>query len=130
MGGGGARAQINMTPMIDILLVLIIMFLIITPVTSRGLQTLVPQESRDNTAKPPGEPIVIQAMLDGTFQLNTQPIEPEDLERRIGELLLKRVAAARVVFVKGDRDIQFQRVAQAIDAANNAGALRVALMPN
>lgn len=117
--GGGGRAQINMTPMIDILLVLIVMFLIITPVTSRGLHTLVPLEARDQTTKPPDEPIVIEARLDGTFRLNTKPIEPGDLEPRIRELV--RVGLARVVFVKGDRDIQFQRVAEAIDAANNAG---------
>jgi biopolymer transport protein ExbD len=128
LGSGGRRAEINLTPMIDIMLVLIVMFLIITPITPRGLQALVPQDSRDPHAKPPERPIVIEALLDGTYRLNSAVIEPDLLQSRLRDLV--RVGSAEVVFIKGDQGIEYERAVYAIDAANSAGVGRIALMPN
>lgn len=128
LGSGARNAEINMTPMIDIMPVLIVMFLIITPITPRGLNTLIPQDSRDTHLRPPADPVVVEARLDGTFRLNSTVVEPEDLEGRLRDLV--RVGSAEVLFVKGERDIVYQHVAYAIDAANSAGVGRIALMPN
>ena len=114
--------------MIDILLVLIVMFLIITPIAPRGLETVIPQDARDRRAHAPDRPAVIEVLLDGSFRVNAASVEPDALEAKIKDLV--RFGAAEVVFVKGDRGIEYQQVAHAIDAANNAGANLVALMAN
>jgi biopolymer transport protein ExbD len=126
--GSGRKAEINMTPMIDILLVLIVMFLIITPIAPRGLEALIPQDSRDRRVHAPDRPVVIEVLSDGSFRVNKAPVEPGDLEPRLRDLV--RIGAAEVFFIKGDHGIDYQRVAQAIDAANTVGARRIALMTN
>ena len=121
------KAQINMTPMIDVLLVLIIIFMVITPVTQTGLRALVPQPAPDNPEQsPPAQDIVITVRPDGTVRLNQEPVNVTDLRRRL--TLLVRTATDRVIFVRGEKGLEFRAVAEVIDIANGAGFNRVALM--
>jgi len=126
--GGAQRAEINMTPMIDIMLVLIITFMIVTLQSSRGLNALVPQSADpgSRTADNPRQ-IVITVIGDGTVRLNQEPIEIRALADRLS--LLVRNVAIDVVFVRGGPDLEFQQVAEVIDIARTAGLNRVALMP-
>jgi biopolymer transport protein ExbD len=125
---GGPKADINMTPMIDVLLVLIIIFMVITPLTPKGLETLVPQPP------PPGaqanlqdqRTVVIVINKDKSLLINTEPTEESKLGPRLEEIFKTR--AERVVFVKADPDLEFQYVARAIDAAKGAGIDKVGLM--
>ena len=127
-GGGGVRADINVTPMIDVLLVLIIIFMVITPLVPKGLETLVPQPA------PPGQQqtqadtrtVVIQINKDRTILINTEPVLESQLGKRLEDIFKTR--AERVVFVKGDPDLEFQLVARAIDIAKGAGIDKVGLM--
>jgi biopolymer transport protein TolR len=126
--GGGLKADINMTPMIDVLLVLIIIFMVITPLTPKGLETLVPQPP------PPGvqvsaqdqRTVVIVINKDKTMLINTEVTDEAKLGSRLEEIFKTR--AERVVFVKGDPDLEFQYVAKAIDIAKGAGIDKVGLM--
>ena len=126
--GGGLKADINMTPMIDVLLVLIIIFMVITPLTPKGLETLVPQPP------PPGvqpnqandRTVVIVINKDKTMLINTEATDEAKLGPRLEEIFKTR--AERVVFVKGDPDLEFQYVAKAIDIAKGAGIDKVGLM--
>ena len=122
------KAQINMTPMIDILLVLIIIFMVITPVTQTGLRTLVPQPapaaSRD--LEPRALEIVITVRPDGTVRLNQEPVNQKDLRQRLARLVT--TTTDHVIFVRGDKGVEFRPVAEAIDIANGVGLNRVALM--
>jgi biopolymer transport protein TolR len=121
------KAQINMTPMIDVLLVLIIIFMVITPLTQTGLRTLVPQPAPANPAEaPPAQDIVITVRPDGTVRLNQEPVNVAGLRRRL--MLLVRTATDHVVFVRGEKGLEFRAVAEVIDIANGAGLNRVALM--
>ena len=89
------KAQINMTPMIDILLVLIIIFMVITPLTPTGLRTLVPQPAPADPAQaPPAQDIVITVCPDGMVRLNQEPVNLTDLRERL--TLLFRGAADHV----------------------------------
>jgi len=122
------RAEINLTPMIDVMLVLIIIFMVITPLTPLGLDALLPQ-----TSAAPGPParasqdLVITALADGSYLLNREPLAQAALHSRLTKLF--RNGAAGVVFVRGARDIEFQRVAEAVDLARGIGVTRIGLMP-
>lgn len=123
------RADINVTPMIDVLLVLIIIFMVITPITSRGLNTLVPQPPQaDGEKTRPENAIVVTVRGDGVTLLNQEPLDLAALQARLDRLY--RNGATRVVFVRGDKGIEFQRVAEIVDLARGAGAYNVALMTN
>ena len=125
---GGPKSDINMTPMIDVLLVLIIIFMVITPLTPKGLEALVPQPP------PPGAPpennirtVVISINADHSMLINQDPIEESALENRLVEIFKTR--AERVVFVKGDPNLEFSWVARVIDIAHGAQIDKVGLMP-
>jgi len=127
-GQGGPKSDINMTPMIDVLLVLIIIFMVITPLTPKGLEALVPQPP------PPGHQaeqdnqrtVVIEIDAKHNFSVNTAPVEEKDLGQRLIDILSTR--AERVVVVKGDANLEFRYVAEAIDIAHGAGIDKVGLM--
>jgi biopolymer transport protein ExbD len=126
--GGGPKADINMTPMIDVLLVLIIIFMVITPLTPKGLEALVPQPPPPNQQQKESDQrtVVITINADHSMLINTEPVSEEALGKRLEEIFKTR--AERVVFVKGAPEIEFSYVAKAIDAAHGAGIDKVGLM--
>jgi len=126
--GDGPKADINMTPMIDVLLVLIIIFMVITPLTPKGLEALVPQPPPPNQKAPEDNTrtVVIVINKDKTMMINQEQTDEGKLGTRLEEIFKTR--AERVVFVKGDADLEFREVAKAIDIAHGAGIDKVGLM--
>jgi biopolymer transport protein ExbD len=115
--------------LIDVLLVLLIIFMVITPLTPHGLEALAPQPPPPN--QPPPDPnqdrtVVIVIEKDKTMKLNQDPIQESNLGSRLEEVFKTR--AERVVFVKADADLDFQTVARAIDIAKGAGIDKIGLM--
>ncbi|SRR5271157_2845735 len=127
-GSGGPKSDINMTPMIDVLLVLIIIFMVITPLTPKGLEALVPQPP------PPGQKatlsdqrtVVIIIDKDHKLAINGEGADWDHLGQQLTDIFKTR--AERVVFVKGSPDLDFMWVARAIDIAHGAGIDKVGLM--
>jgi biopolymer transport protein ExbD len=121
-----------MTPMIDILLVLLIIFMVIVPVTPKGLDAMVPQPPKNpnQQSNPSDRTIVVQVLRAGSgaaqYKINETPIEKRDLLARLTEIYANR--AERIMFVKGDDDLNFAYVAEVIDIGRAANVDHIGLM--
>jgi biopolymer transport protein ExbD len=123
---GDRKADINVTPLIDVLLVLLIIFMVISPVQSQGLKAQAPQPAPPGPeATPQALDIVITVAANGRLQINQEAVDMETLPAR-----LKRIFEVRgntVLFLRGAKELHLESVARVIDVAHNAGLDRIAL---
>jgi biopolymer transport protein ExbD len=120
----------NITPLIDVLLVLIIIFMLITPLKPHGERALIPQPPQSNSTAVPERTVVVQLTQNGTdrasLKINEEDVPWENLQARLLDIYKDR--AEKVLFVKGEPSIDWTDVAEVIDAAHGAMIDKVGLM--
>src|SRR5271167_3951665 len=125
---GGAMAEMNIVPLIDILLVLLIIFMVITPLTPHGLDALVPQPNpnQKQDVELENKTVVVQVLANNKLKINNEDTTWEGMGPRLETIFKDR--AEKVAFIKGDNDVEFKDVAHAIDLMKQAGIDRVGLI--
>ena len=131
-GRGGVSSEINVTSLIDVLLVLLIIFMVL-PHPSLGERAEIPLKATDSDPRPPEKPVIIHIQDTSAGQrpsvkVNEEEVGWESLEAYLQKLYLRRID--KVAFLKGDPEIDFQYVAEVVDATHHAGVTHVGLLGN
>ena len=126
-GGGGLNAEPNVTPMIDVLMVLLIIFMVIVPSSRKALDVQVPDPNPQQTNAPTNESIVLSVNKGGEFLINKEAVSRQNLAPRLKQIFDPR--PDKVIFVKGARDATYQDIIGAMDVARGAGVKVIGFTP-
>jgi biopolymer transport protein TolR len=127
-GGGGLTNEINVTPMIDVLLVLLIIFMMVIPMSRKAIDLQLPDPTPDDTnSGPPPSQIVLEVLPNNVFKVNSQPIAKNDLAKKLKEIYDPR--PEKIIFVKGDPAVKYSDVIWAMDVARGSGVKVIGMTP-
>jgi biopolymer transport protein ExbD len=122
----GVRGDINVTPLVDVVLVLLIIFMVLTPSTLKHLTATVPKKAEDDTPQPPGETILVEYTAKRELSINGEPVAPEALAERLGDRL--RYDRQKVVFFRAEDEAPYGEVVRLMDLARGSGAKTLAVV--
>jgi len=121
-GGGGIKSEINVTPLVDVVLVLLIIFMVLTPLLEKSLDVRVPSSQTVQADQLPSEQLVVNIDATGVVRLNEEPVSWEAYVPRLAAQLEQRAEAERVVIVVAADDAPYRLLVHAFDGARQAGA--------
>ena len=126
--GSGLSNEINVTPMIDVLLVLLIIFMMVIPMSRKAIDLQLPDPTPDNTnSGPPPSQIVLEVLPGGAFRVNTIPVTKAELPKKLKDIYDPR--PDKIIFVKGDPAVKYSDVIWAMDVARGAGVKVIGMTP-
>ncbi len=124
----GLQNEINVTPMIDVLLVLLIIFMMVIPMSRKAIDLQLPDPTPDNSnSGPPPSQIVLEVLPNNVFRINTQPVAKADLLKKLQEIYGPR--PEKIIFVKGDPTVKYSDVIWAMDVSRGAGVKVIGVPP-
>ena len=118
-GGGGVKSDINVTPLVDVMLVLLIIMMIVAPLLQQGISVKLPVATNTTEKPETSGQTVLAIAADRRLYLNALPVQAGDLRRRIDELMEGQ--AERIVIIKADEDVEYRAVMDAMDELRAAG---------
>lgn len=125
---GDLRSEPNVVPMIDVMLVLLIIFMMIIPMSRKAIDVQLPDPSPQVApANPTNDQIVLEVLADGNYEINNQPVARNNLDRRLREIYDPR--PDKIIFIKGDPSLKYQEVIRAMDIARGAGVKVIGVPP-
>jgi biopolymer transport protein TolR len=125
-GGGSLRSDINITPLVDVVLVLLIIFMVITPVVQMGYLVKVPPKAPPVAGADLSEQIVLRLTKDNRIMINKEDVSPEQFPARIREIL--KGNTSKMVFFAGAREIQYESAIKFLDMARESGAKNIGII--
>ncbi len=129
VGGKGAQSDINVTPLVDIVLVLLIIFMVITPMLTKQLPIEVPQKAEiDEPPEDSKDQLFIKLFEDGHIELNKVEVTPDELKTKLEGQLVGRPEKERVVFFDGEDNSAYGNAVAVMDIAKGAGASTIGMV--
>jgi len=119
-------AEINVTPLVDVMLVLLIIFMITAPMLHQGIEVALPQADSETLPMRVDDPLVLSINLDGLVYVQSDPVHPSQLVERLLPLLEARQDKA--VFLKGDRELAYGKVVEVLDILHRGGITRIGMV--
>ena len=119
-------AEINVTPLVDVMLVLLIIFMITAPMLHQGIEVALPQADAESLPMRVDDPLVLSINLDGLVYVQTDPVHPSQLVERLLPLLEAREDKA--VFLKGDRELAYGKVIEVLDILHRGGITQIGMV--
>ncbi len=118
------NSEINVTPLVDVVLVLLIIFMVVTPLLEKDIEVRIP-ETEEVESPPPDQPdtqLIVKIDPDGTYSINTEPVTPEDYISKLKRMLAAKKKEDRIVFFVADDKANYGKLVAAFDGAKQAGA--------
>lgn len=130
-GPGGLQSEINVTPMVDVMLVMLIIFMVITPLLQQGISVAIPRETKnpdeDNLISKESA-VIISIPSNGQFYLRRERVEKTELQGKVESLMQTKIGEDRIVYVKSGIGVQYGDVVDVIDAVRKAGVDQIGLV--
>jgi len=130
-GGGGLQSEINVTPMVDVMLVLLIIFMVVTPFLQQGIQVAIPREMRnpdEDQAINKESAVIISIPKDGDYYLGKKKVNLDDLKTSVEKALANKKEEDKIVYIKSGVEVSYGEVVKVINAVREKGIDKIGLV--